>query len=260
MRIVLKIAVLFIIIAILLFDNCTTKYANPYSAGSVAGNLGKRYATEIEVVEIKKNKASDGKKYNEYLLKDKRRNFLFEAGSYIKMDRHIISYSRERWDQYARDLMRHHHDDVLQIAAKYGVRLIPPRQELPEVGMKAFSTVPPHDSVFIHSPEQLDTVAGLYLELARFYRFTYIRPHKNESKNPKLILAYLPENETDRSKSIKFCRLLYLKYRVEPGQSPREKAAYVTYIPDHGEVRRKIDLSWNDAVGKGKIIPENAAR
>jgi hypothetical protein len=242
---------------ILLFNNCTTKYSDPYSAKNVAKHLSKQYSTEIEIMEVKKKRDSEGKKYNEYLLKDKRRGFLFEAGSYIQMDRHIILYYKKRWDHYSRDLMRHYHDDVMRIADKYGVLLIPPLQELPEVHAKAYSPALPFDSVFIHSPEQLDTVVNLYVELAHFYNFSYVRYHKNETRNPKLILSYLPENESDRRGRVRICHLLYLEYRInrddaEP-YSYREEEQYINYIPEKDEVRKKLYQSWNDAVDKGKI-------
>ena len=260
MRTVYKIAFFLITTVILPFSNCTTKYSDPYSAGNVVRTLSKQYATEIEIVDVKKNKTSDGKKYNEYVLRDKQRGFLFEAGSYIRMDRHIILYSRERWDQYSRDLMRHYHRDVMHIAGKYNLLLIPPLRDLPEVRMKAHSPVQPLDSVYIRSPEQLDRAVDLYIELAYFYNFSYVRYHKNESRNPKFVLSYLPENETDRSKSVKFCRLLYLEYRMEPsGADPHSykgKITYINYIPDKDEVRKKIYQCWNDAIDKGKIVRE----
>jgi hypothetical protein len=245
---------------ILLFNSCTTKYSDPYSAKNVAKNLSRQYSTEIEIVEVKKKRDSDGKKYNEYLLKDKIRGFLFEAGSYIKMDRHIILYYKERWDYYSRDLMRYYHDDVMQIADKYGILLIPPLQELPEVSAKAYSPVYAFDSVFIHSPGQLDAVVDLYVELAHFYNFSYVRYHKNETKNPRFILSYLPENEPDRSGCVKICYLRYLDYRIDRDDaepySYREKEKYINYIPGKDEVRKKLYQSWNDAVDRGKIVRE----
>jgi hypothetical protein len=257
MRVVYKLIFFYVLIIILLFNNCTTKYSDPYSAGNVAKNLSKQYSTEIEIVEVKKKKDSNGKKYNEYLLKDKKRGFLFEAGSHIKMDRHIILYYKERWDHYSRDLMRYYHDDVMRIADKYGILLIPPLQELPEARAKAYSPVQAFDSVFIHSPGQLDTVVDLYVELAHFYNFSYVRYHKNETKNPRFILSYLPENESDRSGCVKICYLLYLEYRIDRDDtepySYRKKERYINYIPRKDVVRKKIYQSWNDAIDKGKI-------
>jgi hypothetical protein len=258
MRIIFRIIIFYVFTAILLFNNCTTKYSNPYSAGNVAKNLSRQYSVEIEIIEVKKKKFFDGRKFNEYLLKDKSRDFLFEAGSYIKMDRHIILYDKERWDHYSRDLMRHYHDDVMRIADKYAILLIPPLQELPEVYSKADSPVRPFDSVFIHSPEQLDIVIDLYIELAHFYNFSYIRYHKNETRNPKLILSYLPGNEADRNKSTKICHLPYLEYRVDKDDtapySYGEKEKYVNYIPEKDEVRKKLYQSWNDAVNRERIV------
>jgi hypothetical protein len=245
---------------ILLFDNCTTKYSDPYSVRNVAKNLSKQYSTEIGIVEVKKKRDSSGKKYNEYLLKDKKRDFLFEAGSHIKMDRHIILYYKERWDHYSRDLMRYYYDDVMRIVDKYGILLIPPLQKLPEVRAKAYSPVLAFDSVFIHSPGQLDTAVDLYVELANFYNFSYVRYHKNETKNPRFILCYLPENESDRSGGVKICHLLYLEYRIDRDDaepySYRKKEKYINYIPEKYEVRKKLYQSWNDAIDKGKIVQE----
>jgi hypothetical protein len=213
-----------------------------------------------------KKTSPDGMKYNEYVLMDKKRGFLFEAGSYVAMDSHIILYHKKRWDQYSRDLMRYYHDDVMRIAARYGIRLIPPLREMPDVPVKSRSPVWPLDSVFIASPGQLDTVVDLYAELANLYSFTYVRYHKNETKNPKLVLCYLPENEPDRSKNVKICHLPYLNFRLENGVEPpdtdRENDAALenmkceNYIPAKHEVREALCLSWNKAVDRGRITQE----
>jgi hypothetical protein len=256
----------FYILVFILFSDCTTKYSNPYSAGDVARNLSKKYATEIEVVDIKKNLSPDGVKYNEYVLRDKKRGFLFEAGSFVVMDSHVISYDRKQWDQYARDLMRNCQDEVMQVAARYEIRLVPPLRELPDILYRSRSTVRPFDSVFVSSPAQLERVVDLYTELANLYAFTYVRYHKNETKNPKLILCYLPGDEPDRSKNLKICHLLYLDYRVENGadnsvipvigDSLPKKVKYQNYIPAKYEIRRIIRQSWNKAVDDGRIAQE----
>ncbi|MDR1525496.1 MAG: hypothetical protein LBS79_09645 [Tannerella sp.] len=244
----------------MLLTNCTTKYSEPYSAKNVAGNLSRKYAAEIEIIEIKKTKTFDKRKYNEYILKDKNRGFLFEAGSYITTDRHLLLYYKERWDHYSLGLMRYYHDDVMRIADKHGIRLIPPLLKTPDSYAKTHISVWPADSTFIHSPEQLDAIVDLYAELAHFYNFNYVRYHKNESNNPKLILNYLPANETDRSKSVRICHLLYLEYRI--GDNTANPASflkrdkYVDYIPEKNEVRKKLFQSWNNAVDEGRIAGE----
>jgi hypothetical protein len=245
------------------FCDCTTKHSSPYSAENEARYLSKKYATEIEVVKVSKNVSPDGVKYNEYILKDKKRGFLFEAGSFVAMDRHIIAYYKKRWDLYSRDLMRFYHDDAMQIAGKYNVRFIPPLQELPVIPYRSRSLVRPFDSIFISSSAQMNEVIDLYTELANFYGFTYVRYHKNETKNPKLILSYLPEDEPDRSKSVKICHLLYLNYRIKkiPGYAsekdiPAKNVKYENYIPMKYEIRRILYNSWNKAVDNEKIAQE----
>jgi hypothetical protein len=255
MRTVIK-NVFFYLLAIMLFNNCTTKYSEPYSAKNVAGNLSKKYASEIEIMEIKKYKTYDKRKCNQYILKDKKRGFLFEAGSYVTTDRHILLYYKDIWDHYPLGLMRHYRDDVMQIAGKYGILLIPPLPKMPDSYDKAYDSIWPVDSIFFHSPEQLDTIAGLYTELAHLYSFNYVRYHKNENGNPKFILNYLPANETDRSKNVKTGYLLYLEYRVDDNVKDsffRKRNKYVNYIPEKNEVRRKLYQFWNKAIDEGKI-------
>ena len=235
-----------------IFSSCTTKYSSPYSARNVADDLSEKYSTEIEVVETRKAGFFEGNKSNKYVLKDKKRGFLFEAGSYVKMDRHIPLYAKNRWDDYCLGLMRHYHDDVLQLADKYKIRLVPPLLKKSE-----YSYVRDDDSVFIHSSEELYKVADLYIELSHLYNFTY--EGSLPAGFPELIVNYaLPEKPDS---VVDICRLSYLESKSEsnpPAFNRRITTKYINYIPEKHVVYNNLYKSWNVAVEKGLIFEEKA--
>ena len=244
---------------IFLFSSCTTKYSNPYSARNVANDLEERYSTEIEIVATKKAGFFEGNKHNRYLMKDKNRGFLFEAGSYVAMDKHIPLHERNRWDKYPLGLMRHYHDDALKLADKHKIKLVPP--QLTQLEADFFSDTHLYatatDSVFIHSNEELGRVADLYIELAHLYNLTY--EGSLPYNFPELTLSYaLPQNQDS---TVRICRLPYLSGKIEtspPRFNRRIKNIYINYIPEKHIVYNKLYDSWNDAVSKGLISQEKA--
>ena len=246
------------ILLILLFGSCTTKYSSPYSAKDVANDVGKMYSAEIEIVKIKKDPFFKGNKRNRYLLKDKKRGFLFEAGSYVAMDQHIPLHEKNRWDSYSLGLMRHYHDDVLQLADKHKIKLVPPpllkkSEYFPEI----YSWARDEDSVFIHSNEELSRVADLYIELAHLYNFTY--EGRLPTGFPELVLNYALSQSPDSI--IKICYLPYLFSKENPdypGFNRRIKTIYTNYIPEKYVVYDNLYESWNKAIEKGLISQEKA--
>jgi len=252
----IKISLAYLLL-IFLSCSCTTKYSSPYSAQNIAHDLSKKYSTEIEVVAAKKAGFFEGNKSNEYLLRDKKRGFLFEAGSYVKMDRHIPLHKRNRWDCYTLGLMRHYHDDVLQLADKYEIRLSPPplltkSKSFPEI----YSWARDDDSVFIHSGEELRKVADLYLELAYLYNFTCkVRP---PSGFPEFVLNYAQPQNPDSI--VRICRLPYLfsKDSLVFSSSKRKGPKYINtnYVPKRLVIYNELYESWNKAVDEGLISEE----
>lgn len=223
------------------------------SAKTTISKLEEAYGTELEFVkdEIEVMKGN-------YVLRDLKRGFNFSAGSVMVSNRHFPGKHKETYSNYFIDLMRHHHQQAMDIAARYQVRFEPPLLGEPTVDMDS-ETYGRHlfanDNVYIHSVTELEQAVQLFMHLSNLYKFeyyenkTFISPYI-----PKMSVYYLPEGETDSSKKvyIYYCDYLLWDIPYNPDlESSQQKRRY--YTPSEHEIRTELFKRWNYEVEKGKI-------